>query len=88
MAISMSLALQPLLGREKKSAGKLHGQRGSALRLLSGAHVLEHGHHQAVVVHAAVFEESPIFNCQHRLDQVLRNFVVGDQPSLGSIDVF
>ena len=44
--------------------------------------------HQAAVVHASVFEEPPILNCQYRLHEVRRNFVVGDQPPLCPIDVF
>ena len=43
--------------------------------------------HHAHVVDAAVLEETAVFNGQHRLDMMLRNFVIGELPALGAVHV-
>src|SRR5580658_4126934 len=49
------------------------------------AHVHRGGFDQAVIVHAAVLEESPIFDRQHRVHQDRWYFLKLDELALGAI---
>jgi len=82
------LALDAFFRREKEAARQLHRQCRSALLLLPRGHVAEYCFHQPPVVHAIVLKEAPVLDSQHRIHQVLGNFIVGDQPPLGAIRIF
>ena len=51
-------------------------------------HVAEDGFHEAPVVDAVVFKEAAIFDGEHGMDEVRRDFVVGHQAALGAVGVF
>src|ERR1035437_4014395 len=59
------LALYRLLRREEKSARKLHRQGRTTLPATMMNHVGLSGFCQAVIVHTAMLEESPVFDGQH-----------------------
>ena len=82
------LALDALFGSEEEAARQLHGERGAALLLLPGGQVAHDRFGQAEVIDAVVLEEAAVFNGQHRVHQVLRDLVVGDEAALGAVGVF
>ena len=82
------LALEAPLRRQKKSARQLHGQRRAAFRIpVARRQIVAQRAQHADVVHAAVLKEAPVLNGHHRLHQILRNLVVGDQAPLGAVGV-
>ena len=83
------LALDAPLRRKEEAARQLHGQRRAALDIaMSRRQIVAQRAQHADVVHAAVLEEAPVLDGQHRLHQVLRNLVVGEQAALGAVGVF
>src|SRR3982074_3736040 len=73
------------LGSEKESAGKLHGDRRSALIVPPANHVDPRRLRHAKEIHSAVLKEPPVFDGEHRLNYHRRNFVVLHQLTLGSL---
>jgi len=71
----LDLALdRPLIG-EEQVLGQLLGQRRSALDHRAGLGILAHGARQSEEVDAEMLEEAPVLGRQHRLDQVVGQFV-------------
>ncbi len=82
------LALDAPLRREKESPRQLHRQRRAALnKAMSRRQIVAQRAQYADVVHAAVIEESPVFNCHHRMHKVRRNLVVGHKTALGAVGI-
>ena len=74
--------------RKKPRASCMVSVEPPSMLVVAESRSLTMRHHEAEVVDAAVFEESPVFNGQHSLHQVRRNLVVGEQAALGAIGVF
>ncbi len=74
-----------LFRSEEEAARKLHSERGSALLLVAGKEILDSGRGQAREVDAVVLEEAAVLDAQHRLNQIRRNLVIGEQAALGAV---
>ena len=89
MMISMSLRLMvpfSASGKKPRANCMVSVEPPSCLRVAGSDR--ETRNSSAAVVHAAVLEEAAVFDGQHRLDQILRDLVVGEQPALGAVGVF
>src|SRR5271170_6020718 len=75
------LALDAFFRREKETARQLHGERGTALLFLAGGYVAIDGFNEPPLIDAAVFEEAAVFDGQHGLHEIGRDFVVGDEAA-------
>ena len=77
-----------VVGDEEKLC-QLHGQRGGAAAMLAVADdIVPCPTDHAEVVDSAVLKEAAVFDGQHCLHNVLRNFIVSEQAALGAVDVF
>src|SRR5580658_21699 len=73
---------------KKKQFRQLHGERGSAASMLTVTDEIVPGPtHHASVIDAAVLEEPTVFNRQHGLHHVGRDFTVGEQAPFGAVRV-
>ena len=72
-------------GRQEEPACQLLRQRRAALLAPLAYHVAPHRFGRAHKIHAAVLEEAPVFNRQHRLHHHRRNVVVLDQFALRAL---
>ena len=89
MTISMILRLMRRSGvRKNPRASCMVSVEPPSRLAVPRRHVVEQRAHHADVVHAAVLEEAAVFDGDHRMHQVLRNLVVGDQAALGAVGVF
>ena len=76
---------RPVVGEEQHLC-QLHGQRGSAPDVFSVAdQVMPTPTRHAPVVHSAVLKEPAVLDSHDRMDEVGRNFVVGEQPALDAV---
>ena len=85
MTISMILRLMRFSGERKKPRASCMVSVEPPCCLLARGQVVEDRLHEPPVVDAAVLEEAAVLDGQHRLDQVLRNLVVGEQAALGAV---
>ena len=76
----VDLAGEGLLGGEVHIARHLHGDGGGALAL-DLAEVGQRSAHHPLVVHAAMFEETGIFDSEDRIFHHIRDFIDGSQIS-------
>ena len=85
LALDRLLVMPGLLRSDEEGPGKLHGDGRAALLVALMSYVHPGGFRQADKVHAAVLEESAVFDGQHRIDHQLGNLVIGDQLPLGTL---
>ena len=75
----LHLALDGALIGEEQVLGELLRDRGAALHHAAGARIGEHRAEGARDVDAEMLEEAPVFGGEHRLDQVIGEFVERDR---------
>ena len=73
----VDLARECLFRRKIDIARDLHGDRGRALALAARAEVGEHGAGNALVIHAAMLEETRVLDSEHRIGHDLGDFLYG-----------
>ena len=88
MTASRDLARIGALGREEKAARQLLRERGCAFRVaVQVKDVVAQRAQDAPVIDAAVLKETPVLNGDDGVNQVRRNFLVGEQAALGAVGV-